>query len=150
MLSTQIIVGPGLQNALNKLIKGGGDSLTLIEAATKDSAINVQNEAKRTCPIATGALRDSIKVDFEDNGLTAIIGSQLPYAGVMEYSEVPHPVIGKGVKYQSPRSGRWYTSSRRIKMNSNPEATWGFLRKALYKETPEFIKRLREIVKVFQ
>lgn len=144
-----VTVSPELQETIAELRTTNTRIVPLLAAAVEESALNVVNEAKRMCPRATGALQDSIEAEFEEGGLVATIGSWLPYAPKWEYSEVEHPVIGKGEWYFSTTSGKRYKSSSRIKMNSNPDATWGFFRKALSGEEQPFVGRIEQIAEAF-
>lgn len=47
------------------------------------SALNVQYEAKRRCPVDTGALRRSITVEFIGK-MSARVGPHMPYAPFVE------------------------------------------------------------------
>jgi len=49
-----------------------------------ESALNIQREAKRRCPVDTGALRNSITVDFYGD-MSAQIGPHMPYAQYVEF-----------------------------------------------------------------
>lgn len=48
------------------------------------SALNIQFGAKKRCPVRTGALRNSITVDFYGI-MSAQIGPHMPYAPYVEY-----------------------------------------------------------------
>ena len=48
------------------------------------SALNIQREAKKRCPVDTGALRNSITVDFYGE-MSAQIGPHMPYAPYVEF-----------------------------------------------------------------
>ena len=65
-----------------------------------DEAGNVVEEkAKESCPVATGALRDSIKAVVGENRLKVKIGSSLPYATYVEYgtrNTPAQPFLRKG------------------------------------------------------
>lgn len=146
-LSAEVKVSPKLQAWIAGAIQEDDRVATLLSAAVRESAIVVRNEAARMAPVATGAYRDSIEANFSELGLAATIGSSLPYAPVLEYSPVEHPVIERGEWYNSPLSGRRYKAYR--KMNTNPEATWGGLRKALLGEKQNFLDRIMQIARAF-
>ncbi len=150
ILDVQIKMPPNLTALIKRAEENNKRAPAAIAAVVRESAINVVNEAKRTVPIATGAYRDSLTAAFFDNDHSALIGSWLPYGPTLEYRQVDHPVIPKGTWYFSPWSGRRYKSSSRIKMNTNPEATWGSLRKALFMEKPKFLLKLLRVARVFQ
>ena len=149
MLRTEIKVPANLSRIIERLIKSKAGVGKAVSAVVRTSAINVQENSRDMCPVATGAFRRNIKPVFIEGGMAAIISTNLPYAAKWEYSEVAHPVIGKGQVYVSPTSGRTYKSSKRIKMNTNPNATWGFMRKGLAKEAPNFIAGMENIARGF-
>lgn len=49
------------------------------------SALNVQFDAKDNCAVDTGALRNSIVVDFYEEGHAAEIEARMPYAPFVEF-----------------------------------------------------------------
>jgi len=146
MFRTEIIIPPELTAMIVRATKASNQVRPLVRAAVKESALRVVSEAKRTVPVATGTLRASIKPQFLGDGTVAVIGSYVPYAPIVEYSEVSHPVIPRGSTYRNI-NGKEVT--RRRKGNTNPDATWGFLRKSLYAEFPNFKKRLEQIARAF-
>ena len=55
-----------------------------VQEQVNKSALNIQREAKKRCPVDTGALRNSITVDFYGI-MSAEIGPHMPYAPYVEY-----------------------------------------------------------------
>lgn len=136
MLKTEFKVPAALTKWIDNARAKSQQVDSLLKAAVNESAQNVVSEAVRIVPVMTGKLASSIKADYFEDGLAATIGSYLPYAAKWEYSIVDHPVkpLGKRGK---------------IIGNTNPDATWGFLRKALFKEQPNFLSNLLKIARGF-
>lgn len=149
MLSASIVVPASLGSMIRKLRETQPKVPGLISAAVRSSALAVVAEAKRTVPVSTGALRDSINATFFENGFAAIIGSYLPYAAKWEYSVVDHPVKPVQRRTRETSSGHKGTVIKGTGQ-FNPEATWGFTRKALAKEKPVFLLKLLDIVRRFK
>ena len=55
-----------------------------VQEQVNKSALNIQREAKKRCPVDTGALRNSITVDFYGI-MSAEIGPHMPYAPYVEF-----------------------------------------------------------------
>ena len=136
MLRTEIKVPPKLQEIIKKLAATQEAVIPLVVAAVKTSGIAIKDGARKTCPFMTGALQNSIDVEFTDGGLCALISSYLPYAAKWEFSEVAHPI--------HPRSKTGKKTG-----NENPNAEWGYLRKNLLREQPVFIQKLKDIARNF-
>ncbi|GEM_PF-1158847 len=70
-------------------------------------------EARRYAPVATGALRASIRVAIqrEAAAITATVGSPLPYAALVEYGNRPTTRARRGRRPQ-PYLGRALSENR--------------------------------------
>lgn len=136
MLKTNIEVPAALGAKIRQLSQASAVAPTFIRAAVRSSALDIVLHAKEKVPVMTGELRRSIKAQFLEDGFAAVIGSYLPYAAKWEFSVVPHPV--KPLSATGKKTG-----------NTNPDATWGFMRKALAKERPIFLRKLISIVEAF-
>lgn len=77
----------GLRRVLNRL----SDET---KAAARATAVDVQNEARRLCPVDTGRLRSSIVHVVKDSGrkLDISIGTNVNYAADVEYGTAPHVI----------------------------------------------------------
>lgn len=147
MLPVTITVSPRLGQFVARLAHDSQAARGLLADAVRTSAIAVSNGAKERSPVATGTLRRSIRPKILANGLAAVIASYgVPYAVYVEFSEVPHPIIPKGATY-SDASGK--TRKRYKKGNTNPKATWGFMRKSLLAERPIFRAKLVDVARRF-
>lgn len=51
----------------------------------RKASFDVEAQAKNRAPVDTGALKNSISTEFEDNGLTGIIAPHVEYATFVEF-----------------------------------------------------------------
>jgi HK97 gp10 family phage protein len=51
----------------------------------RKAAFDIEGQAKGRAPVDTGALKNSISTEFEDNGLTGIIAPHMEYATFVEF-----------------------------------------------------------------
>lgn len=96
-----------LEQKFNNLI-----NMDFTEALTQ-SALLVENEAKKKAPVGSGELRRSINHTVEDN--SASVGSNLEYAPYVEFGTGLFSSKGDGRKdvpwhYQDAK-GEWHTTS---------------------------------------
>lgn len=54
-------------------------------AVVRKASFDVEGQAKNRAPVDTGALKNSISTEFEDNGLTGIIAPHVEYATLVEF-----------------------------------------------------------------
>lgn len=117
-----------------------------VNAIVRGSAFAVVAYAKRLVPVSTGALRRSITPTFIYDGFMAVIGSWLPYARRQEYDmTLDHSVRPARTRVKNTRAGK-VGSVIKGTNQMNPEATWGFMRKGLQMEYPNFIGKLTALV----
>ena len=123
------IIGPDLARSYNSKLKALTGS---IDKAVRYSALKIYNDARERCPVVTGNLRGStdIKYIYEGPTTAALIFTNVIYGRDIEYIEKEHPLT--------------YTDKGTLRQK-NPQATWGYFRKALATEGPEFKKRLDRI-----
>lgn len=120
-----------------------------VSQIVRGNALDVVNNAKGLVPHSTGALQRSIQATFFNSGLSALVGSFLPYAAKQEFD----PLLDHSVR--PPRRRKVNTKSGRIGSvikgtgQDNPNATFGFLRKSLYAIAPFFIDDLQKEVDRF-
>lgn len=149
MLQVSVTVPPSLAAKIAALKRASVVAPSLIRTQVRTSALSITARAKNLVPVSTGALRRSIIPTFFEGGFSALIGSFLPYAARQEFD----PTLDHGVR--PPRRRVINTKSGApgsiIKgtQQTNPKATWGFMRKALAAEKVEFIRGLNNIVKMF-
>lgn len=120
-----------------------------INRQVRDSAFSVAAHATNLVPVSTGALRRSIKPTFFFNGFAAVIASYLPYAARQEFDmtldHTPRPPRRRTRNTMAGRRGSIIKGTGQ----SNPSATWGFLRKALAKEHAAFLNGMKDIADMF-
>lgn len=107
-----------------------------------DSAMNVQRGAKTNCPVRKvkglgGRLRGSIQVRFYNNGMTAEVGTNVAYAPYVEFGT---GVRGAGSAHPPLPPG--YVHGSKAGMPAQP-----FLYPALEAERPNFVSKLREVMR---
>jgi len=74
----------GVKETLAKIDLINAKVRKAVQEQVGKSAFNIQREAKKRCPVDTGALRNSITVDFY-GVMSAQIGPHMPYAPYVEY-----------------------------------------------------------------
>lgn len=55
------------------------------KAVVAKAAFDIEAQAKNRVPVDTGALKNSITTDFENDGLTAVVAPHMEYAAFVEY-----------------------------------------------------------------
>ena len=73
-----------ISGANKKILDFTASKKEKIKNAVIKSALNIQRNAKRECPVDTGALRNSISVSFESDYGT-FVSAEMPYAAYVEY-----------------------------------------------------------------
>lgn len=81
----------GLDKAIATLNRMNLVAEQRVREQVAESALNVQRGAKERCPVRTGALWNSITVDFYQDGLTAEIAPHMPYAPYVEFGTTRMP-----------------------------------------------------------
>lgn len=153
MLAIAITPPPSLAARIAELKRTRDEVPALLNQAVRTSAFNVVNEAKRLVPVSTGALRRSIQpyffTDVGTRSFSAAIGSYLPYAARQEFdASLDHrPRLSK-IRVINTVAGK-VGSVIKGTGQFNPEATWGFLRKALAKEKSNFLRSILIIARRF-
>lgn len=148
-LAMKVTVSKNLQDKIDRLrdLVPGLDNR--ISQIVRDSAFSVVAGAKDLVPISTGALRRSIVVDFFDGGLAAVVGSYLPYSARQEFDiTLDHSVRQARTRIRNTKSGK-PGSVIKGTAQTNPNATWGFIRKGLAQEKDNFLGNLQALVDQF-
>lgn len=149
MLAMEVRADDSLARKINALRVQSASLNVRISQVVRTRAFDVLANAKALVPISTGALRRSIQATFYDGGLAAIIGSYLPYAARQEFDmTLDHHVRPARRRVINTKSGK-PGSVIKGTGQSNPAATWGFMRKSLRVVKPYFLADLREIVQMF-
>lgn len=139
------------------LLKSKIENLLAIQAGfnvrvsqiVRGNAFDVVLNAKNLVPHSTGALQRSIQPTFLNGGLSALIGSFLPYAARQEFDALlDHSVRPPRRRKINTKSGRKGSIIKGTGQD-NPNATFGFLRKSLYIVAPFFLDDLQQEVNRF-
>lgn len=145
MLAIDIKPSGNLSSKINRLILENENVQQRVSQVVRGSAFAVVANAVNLVPVSTGALRRSIKPTFFNRGMAALIGSFLPYAARQEFditlNHAPRPPRRRS---RTTLAGRAGTIIKGTGQN-NPNASWGFLRKGLAKEKPNFLFKLQQI-----
>lgn len=149
MLEIDIKPPPDLAAKIEVLLAAASDVGPAISSQVRESAFAVTANAKDLVPVSTGAMRRSIQPYFFGDGTAALIGSYLPYAARQEFDmTLNHGVRAPQRRVRSTRAGL-PGSVIKGTGQSNPNATWGFMRKGLDQERPSFLAALQRLVDRF-
>ena len=110
-------------------------------------ALQLLAYAKTLVPISTGALRRSLQMDVFAFGLAAMVGSWLRYAARQEFDASLNQSVRAAKRRKVNTIAGRKGSIIKGTAQTNPNATWGFLRKSLRHQTAPFladIKMLRD------
>ena len=114
-----------------------------------ESALNIQREAKKACPVDTGRLRSSIRPVFFADGMAADVGTDVEYAANVEFATKPHMppsgALSGWAKRQLGNEGAAYAVALKIKESGTVAKP--FLFPAFEQERPKFERRLKSILR---
>lgn len=80
--SIQLKDAKGLLNQVRLLVP---KTRAAVRTAVAQTALLIETDAKQNAPVDTGRLRSSIAADIAPNGLSATVGSNVTYAGPVEF-----------------------------------------------------------------
>jgi HK97 gp10 family phage protein len=85
------------ENALRRALGRQSDDVRRAVVAT---GVDVQNEARRRCPVDTGRLRSSIvhRVESDARSTTVEVGTNVNYAEDVERGTAPHVILPRNKK----------------------------------------------------
>jgi HK97 gp10 family phage protein len=85
------------ENALRRAL---GRQSADVRRAVVATGVDVQNEARRRCPVDTGRLRSSIvhRVESDGRSTSVEVGSNVNYAADVEYGTAPHVIVPRNKK----------------------------------------------------
>ena len=108
----------------------------------KNSAFNIERNAKSSVNVKTGHLRRSISTKMGDMEAT-IHTSNLKYAPMVEFGTRPHIIRAKNKK-----ALYWKGASHPVKQVSHPGSkAKPYLIPAFEKEKDQFLEKLKEVIK---
>lgn len=149
MIRISIKPGASLQKRIDGLRRAAADVDADMSRAVRESAVAVVAGAKDKVPLSTGALRRSLQAIFLNNGLTAMVGSWLPYALKQDRDgTLDHSVRQNRIRVKNTIAGR-VGSVIKGTGQFNPNAQAFFLEQALADEKPTFLAKLQTIVRGF-
>jgi len=155
----------GVEKCIKNLKKYQMIKREACKTVLKEVGFKVEGDGKKGCPVDTGRLRSSLSTNWSGNkrpygrvgtkafandgvkrppgpdGLTVVVGTNVPYAFIQEFgywpSDMPYPKSGAKI----PQKGRNKESQPR------PEDGFRYLTTAFKKNKPEVEKRIKKIFK---
>lgn len=85
-----------IKSILDKLDKMGNDVTNRVADEIEVTALEIETDAKKRCPVDTGRLRSSITTYFNRDRLAAVVGTNVEYAIQVEYGQdrrTPKPYL---------------------------------------------------------
>lgn len=127
----------GLQDTLKALKKFEAAGEEAVKANIEASGYIMQNDAMQRVPVDLGQLKNSIRIDFEDNGLTVVMVATAPYAAYQEFGTGGRVSVPKGMEELARQfKGR---GLRNINLAPQP-----FMFPAWDRERKQFVIRLQK------
>jgi len=74
-----------VQALINKIEERGGEIAEYIADEVAYTALMIESDAKKRCPVRTGRLRASIKAFTSKSPISAVVGTNVEYARVVEF-----------------------------------------------------------------
>ena len=113
-----------------------------VRKVVKNSAFNIERNAKSSVNVKTGHLRRSISTKMGDMEAT-IHTSNLKYAPMVEFGTRPHIIRAKNKK-----ALYWKGASHPVKQVNHPGSkAKPYLIPAFEKEKDKFLEKLKEVIK---
>ena len=113
-----------------------------VRKVVKNSAFNIERNAKSSVNVKTGHLRRSISTKMGDMEAT-IHTSNLKYAPMVEFGTKPHIIRAKNKK-----ALYWKGASHPVKQVSHPGSkAKPYLIPAFEKEKDQFLEKLKEVIR---
>ena len=113
-----------------------------VRKVVKNSAFNIEKNAKSSASVKTGHLRRSISTKMGDMEAT-IHTSNLKYAPMVEFGTRPHIIRAKNKK-----ALYWKGASHPVKQVSHPGSkAKPYLIPAFEKEKDQFLEKLKEVIR---
>ena len=113
-----------------------------VRIVVKNSAFNIERNAKSSASVKTGHLKRSISTKMGDMEAT-IHTSNLKYAPMVEFGTRPHIIKAKNKK-----ALYWKGASHPVKQVSHPGSkAKPYLIPAFEKEKDQFLEKLKEVIR---
>ncbi|MDQ1003967.1 HK97 gp10 family phage protein [Neobacillus niacini] len=82
----------GLEKAIRNIQDYEVEKKEDVKNIIKDTALQIQANAKQRSPVLSGALKRSISVDISPDELSAKIFTEIEYAASVEFGSAPHKI----------------------------------------------------------
>jgi HK97 gp10 family phage protein len=128
------------ENALRRALGRQSDD---VRRAVVQTGVDVQNEARRRCPVDTGRLRSSIvhRVESDARSTAVTVGTNVKYAEAVENGTAPHVIVPTNKK-----ALYWPGAAHPVaKVNHPGTRAQPFMRPAVEMAPIFFSKNLRQI-----
>ena len=92
----------GADSVVEKLRKIG--DINGVKKIVQMNGAELQQKAQRKAPVDTGTLQRSIRLDIEDEGMTAVVSANTEYAAYQEYGTrfmAAHPYLRPALREQA-------------------------------------------------
>lgn len=96
----------GMAELRRALVNVDAEGMRMVKREVARATLNIQTGAKERVAVDTGRLRNSIAIEFERDGLTGIVGTNVDYAPYQEFgtSVMPaHPFLFPAAEEEYPR-----------------------------------------------
>jgi HK97 gp10 family phage protein len=100
MFSIQIT---GLDKLQDVFAQASDNLAQQVQQAIADTVQHIAEAAKQNCPVKTGKLRDSIAAEISDDGMSATITADVPYAAYVEYGPDGKPFLNPAYEECAPQ-----------------------------------------------
>lgn len=127
----------GLNETIKELNKFKELGVEAIKANIEASGYIMQNDAMQRVPVDLGQLKNSIRIDFKDNGLTVVMVATAPHAPFQEFGTGGRVSIPKGME----ELARQFKGRGLRNVNLAPQP---FMFPAWDKERKQFVIRLQK------
>lgn len=74
-----------VDDLIKLLTERGEDVKAFVFDEVRFTALKIESEAKKSCPVKTGRLRASIKSFVSENPISAVVGTNVSYAATVEF-----------------------------------------------------------------
>lgn len=120
------------------------EKLKRVKDVVNETALNVQNGAKKRSPVDTGNLRSRIVIEpVTPNEMVLRVGTYVKYAAAVEFGTRPHVIRPK-----TKKALFWKGAAHPVKSVNHPGTrAQPFLFPAWEEERPKFIKAIGEALK---
>lgn len=134
----------GIEQVKANVAKYKAEKEKAIKNIVAESALIIQNNARKRAPVDTGRLRSSINSNFLDDGYVAEIAAQVFYASFVEWGTSPHfppPNTLAGWARRHGMAGKEFIIARGISRKGTPAQP--FLFPSFEEERNKFVSKIK-------